>query len=519
MTRHRLRAFALGAACLSGCATVPGTPPVAVPDPSVPPAVATAAPAASVPAPALSRAERLAQSLDAVLAEPAFTRATVGVVVQALDSGETLFRRHGQTWLVPASTMKVLTAVAAADRLGWSYRFETRLVALGPIRDGVLDGDLLVVGSGDPTITPRHPSRVDVFSRWAETLRAQGLRRINGHVIGDDRAIAAPGLGIGWAWDDLVEDYGAAYGALQYRDSVVDVTMGPGRTPGAPPVVYLSPANHGLLVDVQAVTSAEGTAASLAVSRPLGTRFLEVRGQAPLDHEPVTLPVAVANPTLYYAGELRATLQRHGIAVDGAAIDIDDETDRPRASDGTVLLVDQSAPLSEIVTQMLEWSLNSYAETLLVAMDLDGLGPATAGDGIRALRATLEALGVPPETYHPRDGSGLSRNDYLSADALVATLAAAWRRPDLRDGLRAALPVAGGAGTLGRRLKGTPGEGRVLAKTGSMSNVRSLAGYVDTLAGEPLAFAILTNGFDARASEIDAAVDALLLALVALPRE
>ncbi len=516
MTR-RLRAFVLGAACLPGCATTPGASPVATPVASPAAIVGAAAPAA--PAPVVSRAERLAQALDAVLAEPALARASVGVVVQALDSGETLYRRNGQTWLVPASTMKVLTAVAAAERLGWSFRFDTRLVALGPIRNGVLDGDLLVVGSGDPTITPRHPSRVDTFDRWAEALRAQGLRRVNGHIVGDDRAVAPPGLGIGWAWDDLVEDYGAAYGALQYRDSVVDVTMGPGRTPGAPPVVYLSPANHGLLVDVQAVTSAEGTPVSLSLSRPLGTRFLEVRGQAPLDHEPVTLPAAVANPTLYYAGELRATLQRRGITVDGAAIDIDDASDRPRASDGTVLLVGQSAPLSEIVTQMLEWSLNSYAETLLVAMDLDGLGPASAADGVRALRATLEALGVPPETYHTRDGSGLSRNDYLSADALVATLAAAWRQPRLREGLRAALPVAGGAGTLGRRLKGTPGEGRVRAKTGSMSNVRSLAGYVDTLSGETLAFAVLTNGFDTRASEVDAAVDTLLLTLVSLPRE
>ncbi len=166
---------------------------------------------------------------------------------------------------------------------------------------------------------------------------------------------------------------------------------------------------------------------------------------------------------------------------------------------------------------MLEWSLNSYAETLLLAMDQTP--PATASDGVSRLRDTLTALGVPPGSYSTRDGSGLSRNDYLSADALVATLAAAWASPTLRGPLRAALPVAGADGTLGRRLRGTPGEGRVFAKTGSMSNVRSLAGYVDTLAGETLAFAVMTNGFDSRGAEIDQRVDELLLALTALPRQ
>lgn len=510
MIARRLRACALGAVLASGCASARQAD---VTPPEPPAAPGGLAAVAATP----SRTARLAEALDAILASPTFGRASVSVVVRALDTGETLFRRNGQTWLVPASTMKVLTAVAAAERLGWQYRFETRLVATGPIVNGTIDGDLLVVGTGDPTITPRHPSRVDAFDQWAEQLKAQGVRRVNGHIVGDDGAMAPPGLGIGWAWDDLQEDYGAAYGALQYRDSVVEVTMGPGRTPGAPPVVYLTPANHDLYVDVRAVTSAEGTAPSLTLTRPIGSRFLEVHGQAPLGSAPMTLATAAANPTLFYVNELRAALIRHGIAVDGSGRDIDELVDRPRAADGTTLLVDLSAPLSEIVTQMLEWSLNNYAETLLLAMDQTP--PATAGDGVSRLRDTLTALGVPPGSYSTRDGSGLSRNDYLSADALVATLAAAWASPTLGGPLKAALPVAGADGTLGRRLRGTAGERRVFAKTGSMSNVRSLAGYVDTLAGETLAFAVMTNGFDTRGAEIDQRVDELLLTLIALPRQ
>ena len=472
----------------------------------------SAAPALS---PAETRLERLAAVVDGVLSERAFERASTAFVARSLATGETLYQRNGRMWLVPASTMKVLTAVAAAARLGWGFRFETRLVAMGPVVNGTLTGDLVVVGTGDPTLNPRHPERMTLFDDWARALSAHGIRRITGHVVGDDSALEQPGWGIGWAWDDLAVGYGAAYGALQFNDNEAEVTVGPGATPGAAPVVYVSPSNHGLFLDVQAITAAADAEASLTMSRVPGTRFLDVTGRVPLGAVPASDMVAVANPTLFFAAELRATLMRHGIAVDGAAMDIDEQSERPRAADGTTLLLDLSPPLSEIVRPLLQWSRNSYAETLVSA--LDAVPPASAADGLAALRATLSDLGVAVDGFHARDGSGLSRNDYLSADTLVETLAAAWIRLDLRGPLLEALPEAGRPGTLSRRLADTPGAGRVHAKTGSMSNVRSLAGYVRTTADEPLAFAFISNGFDVPASEIDARVDALLLALVGLP--
>jgi D-alanyl-D-alanine carboxypeptidase/D-alanyl-D-alanine-endopeptidase (penicillin-binding protein 4) len=509
VTRPGLRALALGVLLASvNCASGKRYDP---PPPVPPPAPAEAPTPAPIPRP-----QALAGTLDQVLAAPAFARAQAALVVKSLATGETLYRRNGATWLVPASTMKVLTSVAAAERLGWGYRFETRLVAMGPIVNGTLRGDLLVVGSGDPSISPRHDARGDVFEDWARALKAHGLRHIAGHVIGDDSAVEQPGWGVGWAWDDLVEGYGAAYAALQYREGEVAVTIGPGMTPGAPAVLFLSPAYHGLLVVNRAVTGPAGSEPALSLAREPGTRFLSVSGRAPLGGDGSTAVTAVANPTLYFTDELRAALVRHGIEVDGAAADIDDLSDRPRASDGRVLLVDQSPPLSEIVDVALKWSRNAHAEALLLA--LDATPPAAAQDALPVLRETLAGLGVPPEGYTTRDGSGLSRNDYLSADTLVATLTAAWERPHLRGALQAALPHAGRSGSLANRLKGTPAEARVWAKTGSMSNVRSLAGYVETAAGEPLVFAVLVNGFDVPAAQIDARVDEMLVALVGLDR-
>ncbi len=537
MNPDGLRAAALGALLAASCAasaqdsrfsppplltgmpagwmTAAGAPRVPAPSRVVAPPLAPPPRNAGVSPPAgAARIRRLAAAVDGVLAHRTFERGTTAFVARSLATGETLYQRNGRTWLVPASTMKVLTAVAAAERLGWGFRFETRLVAMGPVVDGSLQGDLVVVGSGDPTINPRHPERLTLFDDWARALAASGIRHIAGHVIGDDSAVEGSGWGTGWAWDDLALGYGAAYGALQYNDNEAEVTMGPGATPGAPPVVYVSPAHHGLRLDVRAVTAAAGATPSMWVARRPGTRFLEVAGRAPLGAAPMTDIVAVANPTLFYAAELHATLMRHGIVVDGAPADIDDQSVRPRTADGTTLLVDLSPPLREIVQPMLQWSRNSYAETLVTALDAEP--PSSPDGGLAVLRATLSELGVAPEGYHVRDGSGLSRNDYLSADTLVQTLAAAWMRPGLREPLLAALPEAGRPGTMARRLAGTVAAGRVHAKTGSMANVRSLAGYVRTTAGEPVAFAFICNGFDGRGSEVDAQVDELLLALVTL---
>ena len=518
MNAGGLRAAALGVLLAAGCAVKPpagvAAPPVQAGSPAPPVTRAVApAPPAEVPE---TRTARLAAVVDGVLAHSTFDRAATAFVARSLASGETLYERNGRTWLVPASTMKVLTAVAAAERLGWSFRFETRLVAMGPVVNGTLRGDLVVVGSGDPTINPRHPERMTLFDDWARALAARGIRHIAGHVVGDDSAVAGMGWGIGWAWDDLAVGYGAAYGALQYNDNEAEVTVGPGATPGAAPVVYVSPANHGLLLDLRAVTAPADAPPSLSVVRQPGTRFLEVTGQAPLGSAPLTDMVAVANPTLFYAAELRATLIRHGIVVDGAPADIDEQSERLRAADGTTLLVDLSPPLSEIVRPMLQWSRNSYAETLVTALDFEP--PASTDEGLAVLRSTLSGLGVATGGFHVRDGSGLSRNDYLSADTLIETLAGAWARPDLREPLLAALPEAGRPGSLSRRLAGTTAAGRVHAKTGSMSNVRALAGYVRTATDEPLAFAFICNGFDGRGIDVDARVDELLLALVDLQR-
>jgi serine-type D-Ala-D-Ala carboxypeptidase/endopeptidase (penicillin-binding protein 4) len=496
----------IGALCLlaaSGCAAhVP--PPVA---PSLDEALTRP-----------SAIEQLRGDLRAIVSDPLTRHALWAVVVNSLQTGEVLYSLNAFTHLVPASNQKLLIAAAAAERLGWRYRFETRLVAMGPIEDGRLRGDLVVVGDGDPTLNPRHPERLLAFDDWARQLRRAGVRLIEGNLVGDDSAFAQPGWGVGWEWEDLRLGYGAPVGALQFNEGQVVITAGPGMTPGAPAIVTIAPADSGLLVGNHAVTGAPQTRGVLDVARLPGSRFLDVHGSVPFGGTPLRVTAAVENPTLAYLGALEAALARADIFFTGRIVDADELRDRPDPATGRTLVVDVSPPLRDIVDVMMKGSRNAHAEALLRAMDRSGR-PATAEGGFASVRETLARWGIDPDRYVARDGSGLSRYNFVTADMLAALLTYTWLDPEIHDLFFESLPEAGRSGTLARRLQGTPAEGRVRAKTGSMSYARALSGYIRTVEGEPLVFSIITNNHHVPGAVIDERVDQILLRLVAFRRD
>jgi D-alanyl-D-alanine carboxypeptidase/D-alanyl-D-alanine-endopeptidase (penicillin-binding protein 4) len=242
---------------------------------------------------------------------------------------------------------------------------------------------------------------------------------------------------------------------------------------------------------------------------------LQLLGSIPSAAVPATLIVSVENPTLFFVGAMRQALIAHGIDVRGPAVDIDDVHEappRPRAP----LITHRSAPLSTLATRLMKVSQNLYAETLLKT--LATTPPRTAERGRTEVAAALRAWGVGPEGLIQRDGSGLSRSDYVSADALVLILSHVDRDERLRGPFESALPIAGRDGTLANRMKGTAAEGNAHAKTGSMSNVRGLSGYVTAADGEPLVFSILANNFETPGATITDAEDKIVVRLATFSR-
>jgi serine-type D-Ala-D-Ala carboxypeptidase/endopeptidase (penicillin-binding protein 4) len=474
------------AIALSGCHPQPAAAPPAHP---APPAL-----------PALQRA------IDAALNDPALAHSYWGVLVKSLNTDETLYSLNARKLMMPASNMKIVTLAAAAEKLGWTYTYATTVRAVGAIDNGMLNGDLVVVGSGDPSLVAADGASDRVFASWASQIKSAGIRTIAGRVIGDDNTFDDETLGFGWSWDDLPDDYAAGVGALQLNEDAVRVTIAPGPAAGDLAAASVAPIAGGLAIDNTVVTAAAGGQPAVRTRRLPGSARLQLRGSIPLGHEPIVEAVSVDNPTQFFVTALRTALIANGIDVRGPAMDIDDVRDAPARTAGRPLVSYTSPPLSVLAERLMKASQNQYAETLFRTV------------GVGATPSILQPWGVAAGDLVQRDGSGLSRYDYVTPDALVTILTHIDRDARLKGPFASSLPIAGRDGSLANRMKGTAAENNARAKTGSMSNVRALSGYVTTADGEPLVFSIVANNFDVEPAIITQTTDAIVVRLAEFRR-
>jgi D-alanyl-D-alanine carboxypeptidase/D-alanyl-D-alanine-endopeptidase (penicillin-binding protein 4) len=493
------------------------------------PGVPSSAPSTQAPAPStqhqapstsqgrgLEARAALIRDLDQIFDDPALLRAVIAVRVDTLDRTPlTLYGRNTAKLVMPASNMKLLTLATAAERLGWDFRYTTRLEIAGTIDGGVLRGDVIVIGSGDPTMEAANGQPAPVLGEFVDALRKAGIQRLDGRVIGDDNAFDEEGLGPGWAWDYLSAGYAAPSGALSYNLNQIAVRIAPGSAAGEPAIIDASPAGHGLTL-VSSITTgdnASSTSTSIDVYRLPGSPRLALSGTIRAGAAPVTRLVSIDNPTRFFADALRLSLESSGISVRDGAWDLDDLGERPPAANRRSLAAHQSVPLSEIAALLMKVSLNFDTENLLKTVGLVVRQQGTLDAGRTVARETLAPWGIPPDAYVMYDGSGLSRYNYVSADAIVTLLTHVWQTDRLRGPFIASLPIAGKDGTLASRMRGTALEGKVEAKTGTISNVRSLSGFLETKSGDHIVFSMIANNFTTSSGQIDAIVERALARL------
>jgi D-alanyl-D-alanine carboxypeptidase/D-alanyl-D-alanine-endopeptidase (penicillin-binding protein 4) len=423
-------------------------------------------------------------------------RGVWGVDIRSLDTGEHLYDLNAGRLMMPASNMKIVTLATAADILGWDYRFTTALETSATVEAGVLTGDLVVRGTGDPTINSRDKRAASVLDEWAAALRAAGIQQIDGRIVGDDQRFDDEGIGPGWAWDYLQFGYAAPVGALQFNENLATLTVGPAAQAGDPAQVTLTPGT-GLEVLNRVNTTAAGSPPAVEYRRRLDRPVLEVTGSIAAGAVPLDRTVAVVNPTVYFAQSLKDALIARGITVTGPAVDLDDVAAELAGSTFQRRTIAETAspPLREIAAVLMKVSQNLYAETLVKAMGASRGGLGTFEGGLSTVRGALASWGVPADGYVNADGSGLSRYNYLAASTLTAILEREYKDDRHRDAFVATLPIAGKEGTVATRMQRTRAAGNAVAKTGSISNARSLSGYVRTRDGEMLVFSILANDF------------------------
>ena len=462
----------------------------------------------------------LAAELGAVFDDTAFANAHWGVVVRSLGTGETLYRRNGEKLFVPASNMKLITGAAALEALGPEFRYRTRIAAAGPVQRGVLRGDLVVHGGGDPTISARFGEDArDVLRTWADSLRAHGITRIAGGILGVDEYFDDVLYGRGWAWDDMVHAYSAPVAGLQFNDAAVRVHVFPGRSLGDPGLVSLEPATAHLRIANQTTTVEAGRQPRVAYTYVEAGGALLVTGEVPRDTVNIEANVAVREPVRYFVTNLREALRESGIAVDGPALVAGDreEDDVTIARRAAPIFTYHSPPMREIVPAFMKPSQNQIAEMLLKTLGRELRGVGSAAAGTEAVDSLLGVWGLPSNQLLMADGSGLSRYNYLTPDLLMALLEHMTRSPNW-EVWRSSLPIAGVDGTLRNRMRETAADGNVRAKTGTLSNVRALSGYVTTADGERLAFSMIVNNHALTARDADRLVDAALVRLASFSR-
>jgi D-alanyl-D-alanine carboxypeptidase/D-alanyl-D-alanine-endopeptidase (penicillin-binding protein 4) len=444
-----------------------------------------------------------ARAIDARLDTPPLGKAHVGVLAVDARTGLTLYERNADRWFVPASNQKVLVAAAAWSLLGPDYRYRTELRATGPWREGRLEGDLVLVASGDPSLSRRYwTSGVRALDALADSARAGGLREVSGKLVVDvsawDSSTVAPTREV----DDLVFRAGATGGAFAIDEGELTVIVRGGTHSGAPPEVRWTPRGADGFVESRIETAQAGGARVLARYQP-ETRRLVLEGSVRA-HGADTLHFAQRDPVRLATAELAAALEWAGVRLEGGWTVRWD----PEAALGApeVLATLESPPLAYLVADMLAPSQNWIAEQLVrtLGAELGGRGSLAAGLAV-VDRFLAEAVGIDPLDVRARDGSGLSAYNLATPRALVGILRHMAARADGEAFREAMAEPSEQDSTLEERLAGL--EGRVHAKTGSISNVNTLSGYLVREDGQEVVFAILVNATGVDAAQVRAAID------------
>ena len=393
--------------------------------------------------------------------------------------------------------MKIFTTAAALVELGEDFTYETELQTTGSITaEGVLEGNVIIKGSGDPTISDRYHkgNKFAVFDTWIDALKKRGIRKINGDVIGDDRIFDNRTLGPGWSWDYLEDWYAAQVSGLAFNDNCVDISVSPGARVGARVSIRSVPDTRFLTIVNNAVTVSAGKHSGLRFDRRLGSNEVTIEGQMAMDSSSRLEWITVSQPTLFAVTVFQERLQRKGIDVTGEPFTIREYNARSKQSPVKTVAVHRSPTLKDLVRVVNKRSHNFFAEQLLKTLGAEVKGEGSFSKSTGVIEELLADIGLNSSMHQIFDGSGLSRLNLVSAVTTVRLLRAMVEQNCFAT-FYDSLPEADVSGTLSHRMGGTPAAMNLRAKTGSIGNARALSGYLTTQDGETWVFSIIINNF------------------------
>lgn len=451
-----------------------------------------------------SAEETLTDRIGAALAVIHEMHGTVGAAVESLPSGRTIFRLDSNRAFIPASNMKILTAAAALDLLGPDFTYKTRLLATArPSAEGEVRGDLVIEGGGDPSFGGRPSAGPEsaVLEEWVSSLVEAGVRGIDGSVIGYGGLIEGGPLGKGWSWDDEPYGFSARLSGMCFSENSVRFSI----FASDPPLLIVEPWLGGVSIEAEVCRAGHGCEPGVSILETANGGYLIKAGFSKRKSR-LSGRIAVNDPPVFAARALRDVLRRKGIEVSGEAVDAAALAGFKLPEKPAVVFTHTSPPLASIVRAMNVESLNLHAEMLFRTLGLAARGSANAESAEEAVIEFLKKAGVEAGDVSIADGSGLSRMNLLTPDAILKVLKYAYNSSFSTIFLES-LPVAGESGTLESRMAAGPAAGRVKAKTGSMTHVRALSGFARTASGRTLAFSILVNNYTGDWKPVVKAID------------
>ncbi len=469
-------------------------------------------------------AQSLRARLDRRLDDPVMAHALWGVAVTDVD-GKVLYAHNAERLFVPASNTKLVVATTAAALLPPDFTVATSVYATGPVVADTVAGDLVLYGRGDPTFSDRcygrDTTRAEVcqhdpaapLRQLAQQLRARGIRIVAGDLVGDGSYFEARQVHPAWENYDLGWWYAAPVSGLGFNDNAVNVTELPADSVGREPIVALLPDVGAFDLDNRAVTGPAGAERTFDLFRSADGLDYVATGLLPAGAPLRTEYAAVLDPDRYTALAFRKELLAAGISVRGATRSTTDSFRYAEARHGTPLAQVESRPLRDWLYPILDRSQNWFAEMLLkqLGRQKGGAGSWSAGLAVER-RFLVDSVELDSTQFSLQDGSGLASENLVTPMVFARLLAFARRRPWF-PAFAAALPEAGQPGSLQYRFAGTPAAGRVVAKTGTITGVNTLSGYVEGVGGRVLVFSVMVNNHAQESAVITAAIDSIVVEL------
>ncbi len=445
-------------------------------------------------------------ALQNILNQSDYKNATIGIRIAELNSGETLFDFNGEKLMIPASNMKLVTSAAALEILGSEYRFTTKIGYTGKIEDEVLDGNLIILGGGDPTLGSEyfrndfHSS--DFLKIWVQNIKNAGIKNIRGNLVLDASHYDNEKIPPTWIWEDMGNYYGAGASALTVYDNLFRITFSSPSKAGKPTqIVSTYPKIDGLEIKNEVLSSDENRDMAYVFGSPFGNKRV-IRGAIPKNRKSFTIKASVQHPEKLLAEDLFSFLVKEGIFLSGEI-----KFERVEQDKLKTIYVHESPVLAEIVKVLNVESVNLFAEHLVKQIAFEKTGQGSRSVGIEIIKEFWKSKGL-EGNFFMEEGSGLSHFNAISPSQFNTILKLS-RETENAEMFLNSLPTASN-GTLYGFDSGVF-ENKLKAKSGSMTRIRCYSGYLQTDSGSEIIFSIMVNHFDGPHSKLIEEIEKLLI--------